>query len=268
MAYGKNVKEFIGLVESGKDFFVFDTETTGLSAVSDDIIEFSAIRYQKGESGYEEKDSLDIFINPGYPIPEKITEITGITDEKVKNAPTASEAAKAIREYLGDSPIVCGYNSVSFDNGFVNSLYRKNLGIDFEPAYHLDVMIMAKEKTPRPHKLINMAERAGVADGISFHTSIDDAKATFGVLMYLLPMYESAKVEDDTERLRINAVQRWTRSERLDRLYVNNNLNVSIYYDIPAKSWSIGGSLSEEAVIEMVHKMYNVTSDEELLSKF
>lgn len=262
--YRNDVKKFQELVK-GSEFFVFDTETTGLSAVDNDIIEFSAIRYREENGKYIKVDELDQFINPGYPIPEEITEITGITNEQVADKPSTKEAVQIIRNYLGANPIVVSYNGINFDEKFMNALYRKALGEDFAPAFHFDVIIMAREKTPKPHKLIDMAERAGIAEGVAFHTSIADAACTFGVMMYLLPMYEK---KEAAEVVTVTGIKRWTKSESLDRLYIQNRENQSIYYDIPKKQWSINCNADNGDVISQVFKLAEVSDEQGLVDKY
>ena len=263
--YREEVEKFQQLVKGG-EFFVFDTETTGLSPVDCEIIEFSAIRYREENGQYIRVDELDQFINPGKPIPEEIVKITGITDEKVAGCPSAKEAAKIIRDYLGESPIVVSYNGISFDEKFMNALYRKSFGGDFTPKFHFDVIIMAREKTPKPHKLIDMATRAGIEEGVAFHTSIADAEVTFGVMQYLLPMYE--KKEEVKTELTITGIKRWTKSETLDRLYVSNRENASIYYDIPKGTWNIMINADDETVKAKIFAFAEVPDEAALLAKY
>lgn len=250
----------------GTDFFCFDTETTGLKSTEADIIEFSAIKYHGNEDGtFTEIDSLDVYLNPGYPIPEVITNLTGISDETVKDAPSLSEGARLIRDFLGENPIVIGYNSVSFDNAFVNALYEKYLGVPFTTKMHLDVLTMAREKCPKPHKLIDMATLCGIAEGLSFHTSIDDVKATFGVFQYILPMYKEEEAKPDVAKFAITGISRWKRGT-LDRIYVNNSMRASVYFDVPNNQWNIGDNLPDEEIIRAVYEYKGVFSDEELVA--
>lgn len=249
----------------GNIFYVFDTETTGLKCDENDIIEFSALKCRGEDDGtVTSLEELDIFINPGYSIPPIITELTGITDEMVKDCPNSKEAAVIVSEFLGDDPILMGYNSVSFDAAFMRVLYQK-INKTFDAKVHLDVLKMAKEKTPKPHKLIDMANAAGIADGLAFHTSIDDAKATLGVFKYLLPMYKEKEATPELTSFKITGVQRWKKSETLDRIYVNNTMRVSVYYDIVNKCWEIGGNLPDAEVISAVFSYKGVSSVEELL---
>ena len=265
--YRSDVLKFVELVRGGR-FICFDTETTGLSPTDNDIIQFSAIRYEERGGEYAEVERFNTYINPGYPIAPEITEINGITNEMLEKAPGQKEAAAAIKAFLGDSPILIGYNSISFDEEFVKSLYRKTGMGEFTPSFHLDILKMAREKSPKPHKLIDMAERAGVTEGLTFHSSDDDAIATFEVFLYLLPMYEKAEPRDDMAQLRIMSIRRWTKSATLDRLYVGNTKNFSIYLDIPKGEWFIGANLETDDVVAAVYDFAKVMSDDELIAKY
>ena len=263
--YTKEVKKFL---EATKDnaVFCFDTETTGLDAKSCDIIEFSAIEYRKNGEKYEKVRELDIYINPGYPLPEKIVEITGITDEKLaKDGISKHEAAEKIAAFWGANPNVLGYNSISFDHAFVNALYNKEFGKEFTPNAHLDVLKMARSKMPKPHKLIDMATAAGIADGINFHTSLDDALATFGVFEFLLPKFD---FKEEEKPFVINAIRGWKMSDTLNRIYVNNSLNASVFYDVANGCWRIDDCLNETDIKAQIFAFSKTSSDEEFVEKY
>ena len=95
-------------------YVVFDFETTGLSAKYEKIIEFGAVKIEKGSVS----DRIDILVNPEVEITPKITKITNITNEMVKNAPTIKEAMPKILEFIGDSILVT--HNASFDIAFLN----------------------------------------------------------------------------------------------------------------------------------------------------
>ena len=95
-------------------YVVFDFETTGLSARYDKIIQFGATKISHGSIVSRES----IFVNPGRPIPKKITELTTITDEMVKDCPPIHEVLPKILEYIGDSILVT--HNASFDIAFLN----------------------------------------------------------------------------------------------------------------------------------------------------
>ncbi len=259
--YRETVREFTGV----SDFYVWDTETTGLKHTDDRIIEFSAVHYEKnGSREYENTGEIDIYINPGIPVPEIITELTGITDDVIRTEGLPEKvASEKIREFLGENPNLMGYNSVSFDEPFLNDLYIRNFGERFTCNTHIDVLKMAREKVPGPHKLADMAEKAGLS-GITFHRSIDDAKATYGVYKYLIPMYDQA--EEPAEFL-ITGVKRWKFNDTLDRIYVNNKGNASVYYDVVSGVWHIGCNTPDEDVVSAVLSFTGCMDTEELQKK-
>src|SRR5699024_8260206 len=111
-----------------QDFIVFDLETTGLSSYNDKITEIGAVRVSNGNI----VDVFDELVNPEKFIPEKIQEITGITNEMVAGKPTIEEVLPKFLEFSKDA-IFVGQNA-DFDIGFV----RENcllLNIPFEPIY-------------------------------------------------------------------------------------------------------------------------------------
>ncbi len=100
-------------------YVVLDLETTGLSCRYNRVIEFGAVRIEHGiETG-----RLDVLINPKFPIPKKITQITRITDEMVKNQPTMDEAFDRILEFIGDAILVT--HNAEFDFSFLQEELRR-----------------------------------------------------------------------------------------------------------------------------------------------
>lgn len=95
-------------------YVVFDFETTGLSARYNKIIEFGAVKVEHGTI----TNRVDILVNPGVAIPQKIKEITHITDDMLERAPRIEEALPKIMEFIGDSLLVT--HNASFDIAFLN----------------------------------------------------------------------------------------------------------------------------------------------------
>ena len=131
--------------ESGQslegDFICFDLETTGLSAQNDRITEIGAVRLHNGEI----TDRFDIFVDPERPIPEKITQLTSITNEMVQGAPKEAEALQQFFDFCGENAVLVAHNA-SFDSSFVRAALQRQ-GKPFENTY-IDTVTMARSLLP------------------------------------------------------------------------------------------------------------------------
>lgn len=98
------------------EFCVFDTETTGLDPGVEYLTEIGAVLVRNGEVVAE----FDTFVKPGKPITPKITELTGITNEMVEDAPSEAEALQKFLDFAGGR-ILVAHNGHSFDMRFMRA---------------------------------------------------------------------------------------------------------------------------------------------------
>ena len=174
------------------EFVVVDLETTGLKPEEDQIIEIGAIRYKDGV----EVESLETLINPGRPIPDFITRLTGISDDDVKNAPLMADVLPKLEKFLGKLPFVG--HQVNFDASFIEYQIRAGHN-DFKgwdnPAgrfkyfgsVRLDTLFLARILLPfMPRlRLGYLAAFFGI-DLDNAHRASDDARATGDIFLQLL----------------------------------------------------------------------------------
>ena len=156
-------------------FVVYDTETTGFNAASgDQMIEIGAVKIQNGAI----IDRFDEFINPGRHIPDKITELTEITDEMVKDAGTEEEVTKRFLEWTGDAPMVA--HNAKFDISFIESAMRKyNLGEFKNTVIDTLELSRALDQGFARHSLSALVKRYNVPfDEESHHRADYDAEGT------------------------------------------------------------------------------------------
>ena len=121
------------------DFVVIDIETTGLDPNTCEIIEFAAIKV----ANHQIVDTYSELIKPSIPISSTITDLTGISNDMVKDKRSISEAAIDIHTFIGDS-ILLGHN-VLFDIRFIYDNLLRELGIIFNNNY-VDTMWLARYK--------------------------------------------------------------------------------------------------------------------------
>ncbi len=151
------------------EFVVFDLETTGLSPLSCKITEIGAVKIK----GTEVLEVFNTFVDPECHIPENITELTGITDEMVKGAPSQREAVEKFLEFAGDRLLIA--HNASFDTGFIRACCESNK-IPFGNAY-LDTVALSRHINPdlKKHKLDTIAEYYGLGN-FNHHRACDDAE--------------------------------------------------------------------------------------------
>ena len=177
-------------------FCVLDLETTGLSFRTEKITEIGIMKVKNGEV----IDSFSTFVNPEKPIPPKVVEVTNITDDMVKDAPTIDEIFPKILEFIGEDSILVAHNA-DFDIGFLK-YNAKQLGYTLENTY-LDTLRLAKLLFPefKRYKLGIIADKLGIVVEVA-HRALDDVDTTVKVLNVMFDMLKEKEIYtlDDIDR--------------------------------------------------------------------
>ena len=165
---------------------LFDTETTGLNYARDEIIEFAAVVVERKDGQavvVEEYDQL-ITLSPGGVIPKKIEELTGITNQDVreKGIPKTRLCCDIARMVAGNT-LLLAYNA-HFDLCFLYYLLLR----DGDPSIlkgkdKLDLLTVYKDRHSYPHKLCNAIEVYDLSGKVvNSHRAVDDVLATVEVM--------------------------------------------------------------------------------------
>ena len=191
-------------------FVVFDVETTGLNGSTDMITEIGAVRIENGEEVAEFSE----LVNPGRMIPEKVVELTGITDAMVRDCPTIEELAPKFYEFCKGAVLVA--HNASFDTSFIKRAFA-NIGGLHAPV--LDTLALARNQyagQTKSFKLGSICKFLGISLK-NAHRAVHDARATSKVLVHTLNVIRAQHPE--VKRL--------------------SDLNSLYYADKDAKSWHI-----------------------------
>lgn len=177
-------------------YVVFDVETTGLSAIYNDLIQVAASKMYKGNVIAE----FDEFINPGHPLSAFTTELTGITDDHVKNAKPLEQVLQEFQEFCKDTVLVA--HNATFDVGFMNANYERH-GLPKISQPVIDTLEFARNLYPeyKRHGLGPLTKRFGVALE-HHHMANYDAEAT-GRLLFIF-IKEVAEKHGVTDLARLN----------------------------------------------------------------
>ncbi len=183
------------------EIVTLDLETTGLDPTTDLIIEVGAVRSLDGKI----LETFGTLIDPGIPIPPRVTAITGISDDDIQGAPTIREVLDELRQFVGTSPVM-GHN-VDFDLGFLRRYHiaETNTAID---TYELAAVLFPT--APR-YNLTSLTESLGLQDLTNAHRALDDAIATMNLYQHLwgkllaLPLATLKEIVQASQDLQWNA---------------------------------------------------------------
>jgi DNA polymerase-3 subunit epsilon/ATP-dependent DNA helicase DinG len=175
-----------------------DIETTGLDPQKDAIIEIGAVRFNEQRI----EDEWSTLINPGRHIPENITQLTGIDDAMVRNAPRLADVLEDLEAFVGDLPVL-GQN-VRFDLGFL----QKQRVLALNPVLDTYELASVLLPTASRYNLGALGQLLGIplpAD----HRALDDARVTQAVYERLLALAAELPIDLLAEIVRLGEPLDW-----------------------------------------------------------
>lgn len=192
------VQDALFHILSGLDFLiVYDCETTGFQPAENHIIQLSARLCCVMKDGFlEEVGQAEWYINPGYCLPDKITELTGISDEFLREKPFEKEVFQEIANFFCRDAIL-GYNNHKFGDLFLKNMYSR-YGYLFAPSMSIDLYKIIKDVLEpgetENKKLSTVAAYFGFTEDVEkFHNASGDTMATLLCFNRCLELYKKMK---------------------------------------------------------------------------
>ena len=173
------------------DFVCSDSGTTGWKAKVDKMIEIGAVRVREGRA----EESIDFFVNPGIPVSERIKELTGISEDMLRDAPYIKEIIPKVSDFVGED-ILLGHN-ILFDYSFLKKA-AVNEGIGFEKKGIDTLKIARKYLAALPSKsLVALCAHYGILHNA--HRAVWDVYATIELYEHLVHDFYSGLSKEDFE---------------------------------------------------------------------
>jgi len=208
----------------GATYVVFDTETTGFNpGLHDTMIEIGAVKMKDGAV----LDTFDELINPGVLIDSEITELTGITNNMVKDCDNEEEVTKRFKAWIGDLPLVA--HNAKFDKNMIEMAYHKyNLG-ELKNTI-LDTMIISQiiNKDLKRHSLTALTKNYGISfeesDGSSsghHHRADYDAEFTGYMFFKMLKQLDKNVIKTFNDLYKLPSemeINKWNREKHINMI--------------------------------------------------
>ena len=175
-----------------------DIETTGLNLDEDVIIEIGAVKF----NGRRVEDEWSTLVNPRQSISNFISQLTGITNSMVRNAPMIHDVIGDLIGFVGDAPVV-GHN-ISFDLSFLRRAGALTNNIDID-TYELAAVLMP---TASRYNLSALAQQLGILLPAT-HRALDDARVTHRVFIELVEKAHELPVSLLAEIVRLGKPLGW-----------------------------------------------------------
>lgn len=190
------LEHFCRLIQSETTIVVFDTETTGLDPLNDDIVQIAAVKMRGTEivPGSE----FEVFINTDKPLPSQLSSgqpNTFVRTYARAEKTDAATALKAFFDYAGSDAVLCGHNTL-FDCSMITNNVQRRTTLDIPSSFSpqapiIDTLEISRLTMPRlmSHTLENIIKALGT-EGCNSHNASDDVRATANIIA---PLFEQAK---------------------------------------------------------------------------
>ena len=171
------------------EFVAFDLETTGLSPENDRIIEIGAVILKNGK----EVERFQTFVDPERPLERKIIDLTGITDEMLKDAPKIEEVLPKFLQFIGERVLVA--HNAKFDTAFIrNECQRQGYPYPYTSA---DTLTLSQQLMPQLNKYkLDVVAKALKLPNFNHHRAADDANICGLIMAKLLLMLEDMGIHE------------------------------------------------------------------------
>ena len=223
-----------------KPIVFFDLETTGVSVGTDKIVQIACVKVNTDLSKEEKK----MLINPQIPIPASATEVHGITDEMVKDAPLFKQIAKGLNEFMAGCDLG-GYNSDNFDIPLLIEEFKR-AGLDF-PTWELNFLDVLKyERLLNPQKLEAVYKRYTGKDLDGAHDALNDVRATIEILEF-----QTAGKELSTKEIDEFCQEDKKRFDYAGKMYVKDEIVL----------WSFGKNMNKPVLDDLGYVEWVLNQD-------
>ena len=211
-------------------YTVFDIETTGLSSVNDMITEIGAVKIKDGKI----IDTYSQLINPERHIPEKIINLTGITDEMVSDKPTIDEVIFSFKDFIQDDVLVA--HNAAFDVGFIREKMKRSEIELNNPV--LDTLALSRAVFPslKSHKLNLVAKHLDVSLD-NHHRAVDDATATANIFFKIFEILKERKITNFKQINSLNTNKNLSKTDSFHiSILVKNLIGLKNLYKLVSES--------------------------------
>jgi DNA polymerase-3 subunit epsilon len=226
----------------------FDLESTGLDLSKDRVVSIATLKIDLDGKTEEKK----ILINPQMPIPKEASDVHGITDEMVADAPIFPQLAKSLFSYFENCDIA-GFNSDYYDVPLLMKEFSR-CGIEF-PTWELNLVDVLKfERALNSNKLGEVYKRYTGKELEGAHDALNDIRATFEILMCQLEKHEKQDLTPKDIDLICQGERK--RFDLSGKTYINadgevcwaigKNMNIPVNKDMGYLNWVLSSDFPEE----------------------